>query len=67
MSDYQNPNIHRGQGISGRGLLIAAVVLVAATFALSFIGTSTVPAGDGLGTQPSIAEPAIQTAPVQLD
>jgi hypothetical protein len=34
MSDYQNPNIHRGQGISGRGLLIAAVVLVAATFAL---------------------------------
>ncbi len=67
MADHPNPNIHRGQGISGRGLLIAGVVLVLAIFALSFFGTSTVPAGDGLGTQPPVAEPAIQTAPVPLD
>jgi hypothetical protein len=65
MADYPNPNIHRGQGISGRGLLIAGVVL--AIFALSFIGTSTVPASDGLGEQPAVTEPAIQTAPVPLD
>jgi hypothetical protein len=46
-------------------LLIAGVVL--AIFALSFIGTSTVPASDGLGEQPAVTEPAIQTAPVPLD
>ncbi|MFT5864921.1 MAG: hypothetical protein ACI9PY_000765 [Ascidiaceihabitans sp.] len=43
MSDYTNPNIHRGQGITGRGLLIAIAVLVAFIFALAYLGASTVP------------------------
>ena len=29
MSDYPNPNIHRGDGVSGRGLLISFAVIVA--------------------------------------
>ncbi|WP_390913900.1 hypothetical protein [Pseudosulfitobacter sp. SM2401] len=45
MSDYTNPNIHRGQGITGRGLLIAVAVLVAFIFALAYLGASTVPEG----------------------
>lgn len=59
MSDYPNPNIHRGQGVSGRGLLIGGVVLVLAIFGLSFLGASSVPPGE--------AESAIQAAPVLID
>lgn len=59
MSDYPNTNIHRGQGISGRGLLITAVVLILAIFALSFLGASTAPSGN--------IESAIEAAPVPID
>jgi hypothetical protein len=62
MADYPNPNIHRGQGVSGRGLLIAGIVLLLAIFALSFIGTSTVPTAE-----PQSAIQPAPTAPVPLD
>ena len=73
MSDYSNPNIHRGQGISGRGLFIAVIVLVAFVFALAYLGASSVPEGqtggelgaDGVITpaQPLLETPATPADP----
>ena len=39
MSDYPNPNIHRGDATSGRGLLIAFAVIVAIVVLLALVGT----------------------------
>ena len=38
MSDYPNPNIHRGDGVSGRGLLIALLVIVGFVVLLAIFG-----------------------------
>lgn len=73
MSDYTNPNLHRGSGVTGRGLLIAVAVLVALVFALAYLGASTVPDGENGGTlgadgvitpaQPLLETPAAPVAP----
>ncbi|MEL6450834.1 MAG: hypothetical protein AAFQ19_06205 [Pseudomonadota bacterium] len=55
MSDYPNPNLHRSDGVSGRGLLIALGVIVAIIALLAVVGTSTAPTGDGAVSQDAIA------------
>ena len=64
MSDYTNPNIHRGSAITGRGLLIAVAVLVAFIFLLAYLGASSVPATDenGLPVSGASSESAITPA-----
>ena len=57
MSDYPNPNLHRGDGVSGRGLLIAFGVIVAIIAILALVGTSSVPDG-GTVSQDAIAPAA---------
>ena len=65
MSDYSNPNINRGQGITGRGLLIAVAVLVAFVFALAYLGASSVPEGSAGGELGSdgVITPAVPVDP----
>ncbi|WP_299144805.1 hypothetical protein [uncultured Tateyamaria sp.] len=54
MSDYPNPNLHRGDGVSGRGLLIAFGVIVAFIAILALVGASGGPE-NGTVSQDAIA------------
>ncbi|WP_299657089.1 hypothetical protein [uncultured Tateyamaria sp.] len=55
MSDYPNPNIHRGDGVSGRGLLISFAVIVAVVALLALLGSIGSGGGEGAPTQDAIA------------
>ena len=72
MSDHSHTNIHRSDGTSGRGLLIAFALIVAFILLIAFVGSfadgegtavdnAITPAGEG-----SIA-PDIQPAPVPTE
>lgn len=56
MSDYPNPNIHRGEGVTGRGLLIAFGIIIAIIAILAIVSTGTPPA-DGTAGQEVITPP----------
>lgn len=65
MSDYPNTNVHRGDGVSARGLLVAVAIIVAIIALLSLVGG----AGEGVegaATQdaitPALEAPAAPTA-----
>ena len=64
MSDYPNPNLHRSDGISARGILITLgvvglvfVVLAAVGTGGGGSGTAVVPEG-GTATEPAAVTPA---------
>ncbi len=61
MSDYPNTNVHRGDGVSARGLLVAVAIIVAIIGLLAFAG-SMGEQGEGAATQDAIT-PAVE-APV---
>lgn len=72
MSDHTNHNIHRSDGTSGRGLLIAFALIVAVVVLLALIGSfaggdgsagdsAITPAGD------SVVAPTLETAPVPTE
>ena len=66
MSDYPNPNLHRGDGVSGRGLLIAFGVIVAIIAILALVGSiGGVPEG-GTVSQDAIA-PAVEGVAVPTE
>lgn len=65
MSDYPNPNspnqnLHRGDGVSGRGVLIALLVLLAVIVLLAIVG-SIGGAGDGTAPATDAIAPAAET------
>ncbi|MEP4194125.1 MAG: hypothetical protein ABJL99_00655 [Aliishimia sp.] len=70
MSDYPNPNVHRGDGISGRGLLAAAGVIVFVIVLLAAVGSNNAPTANEAtmpsGVAPVEEAPAI-VAPVGVD
>ncbi|APX10608.1 hypothetical protein [Tateyamaria omphalii] len=61
MSDYPNPNIHRGDGVSGRGLLISFAVIVAVVALLAVLGSVGSGGREGAPTQDAIAPAAIDS------
>jgi len=62
MSDYPHTNINRGNGVSGRGLLAAAGVIIFAVVVLAILGANNAPPANE-ATAP-IAEPADDAAPI---
>ncbi|WP_299628218.1 hypothetical protein [uncultured Tateyamaria sp.] len=65
MSDYPNPNapnhnLHRGDGVSGRGVLIALLVLLAVIVLIAIVG-SIGGAGDGTAPTSDVISPAVET------
>lgn len=66
MSDHSNPNLHRGDGVSGRGVLIALLVIVGIIALLAMAGSmgsdadGTAPAGD-------VISPAAESAPIPTE
>lgn len=69
MSDYPNPNLHRSDGISARGLLIALGVVLFIFVVLAALGSSSTSDGTPRATLPAdgTAVPAIDapaTVPV---
>lgn len=58
MSDYPNPNLHRGDGVSGRGLLIAFGVIVAIIAILALVGSIGGVPDNGAVSQGAIAPAA---------
>lgn len=72
MSDHSNTQIHRSDGTSGRGLLIAFGVIVAVIVLLALVGSFTGgegTAGDTAITPPAegIVAPSIEPAPVPTE
>ena len=71
MSDHSHTNIHRSDGTSGRGLLVAFALIVAFIVTLAFVGSfsgdsstgesAITPAGEG------IIAPEIEPAPVPTE
>ncbi|MEO0503655.1 MAG: hypothetical protein AAFZ14_10040 [Pseudomonadota bacterium] len=55
MSDYPNPNIHRGDGVSGRGILVAVAIVAAIILLLAVVGSLGSGGGEGAPTQDAIA------------
>ena len=53
MSDYPNPNIHRGDGVSTRGILTALGIVLAIIVLLAVVG-SLGGGGEGAPTQDAI-------------
>ena len=47
MSDYPNPNIHRGDGVSGRGILVAVAIVAAIILLLAVVGSLGSGGGEG--------------------
>ena len=63
MSDYPNPNIHRSDGISARGLLITLGVVLFIFVLLAALGSSTTDDGTPRATLPEgAATPAVESA-----
>ena len=62
MSDNSNLNLHRGDGVSRRGVIVALVVVVGIVVLLAMAGSGdgTAPAGDAIS-------PAAETAPVATE
>lgn len=58
MSDYTTQN---NDGVSGKGIFIALVVIGAFVFLLAVVGTSTVPPEEGGATDPA----TVETAPAE--
>jgi hypothetical protein len=58
MSDYPNPNLHRGDGVSARGLLIGLGVIVAILVLLVLAGGG---GGDGTADE-TVSQDAISPA-----
>ena len=68
MSDYPNPNIHRGDGTSGRGLLIAFAVIVAVVALLALVGSIGGGAGGEAGGENAVTPaPALQAPPIPTE
>ena len=68
MSDYPNPNLHRGDGVSARGLLIALAIIVGIVVLLAVAGAlGGGGGGEGAPTQDAItpAAPSTTTAPTE--
>ncbi|MEO0400964.1 MAG: hypothetical protein AAF214_01175 [Pseudomonadota bacterium] len=65
MSDYPNPNLHRGDGVSGRGLLIAFAVIVGFIALLALLGSIGGGGEDGAVSQDLIA-PATDDLPAPV-
>ncbi len=66
MSDYPNPNIHRGDGVSGKAILIAILAIGAIVLLLALVGsgTGTVPVeGGAVAPEAAPAAPATDPAP----
>jgi len=63
MSDYPNPNLHRGDGTSGRGLLIAFAVIVAVVALLALVGSIGGGEGSEAGGENAITPPAEAPVP----
>ncbi len=40
MADYPNTNIHRSDGVSGRGILISILVILAVLIGLAILGSN---------------------------
>jgi len=66
MSDYPNPNLHRGDGTSGRGLLIAFAVIVAVVALLALVG-SIGGGGEAGGENAITPAPATQAPPIPTE
>ena len=58
MSDYPNPNIHRGDGVSARGVLVAFGVVLAVILLLALVGSLGSGGGEGAPTQDAITPAA---------
>ncbi len=63
MSDYPNPNIHRSDGISARGLLITLGVVAFIFVLLAALGSGTVPQDPNAQGAAPIAEETAPAAP----
>lgn len=67
MADYTTHN----DGISGKGIFIALLVIGAFVFLLAMLGTGTVPSDGGAGGEPAVIEttPAApaETAPAVIE
>ncbi|MEL6566310.1 MAG: hypothetical protein AAF822_07780 [Pseudomonadota bacterium] len=66
MSDYPNPNIHRGDGVSARGILVAFGIVLAIIALLAVVGSLGSGGGEGAPTQDAIA-PATESTPVPTE
>ena len=58
MSDYPNPNIHRGDSVSARGILVAFGIVAAIIVLLAIVGSVGSGGGEGASTQDAIAPAA---------
>ncbi|MFL4471675.1 hypothetical protein ACERZ8_18000 [Tateyamaria armeniaca] len=72
MSDHTNHTIHRSDGTSGRGLLIAFAIIVAVVALLALVGSFA--GGDGTPGESAITPagegavaPTLETAPVPTE
>ena len=66
MSDYPNPNLHRGDGVTARGLLIAFAVIVGVIAVLALLGSIGGGAENGTVSQDLIA-PAAESVAVPTE
>ncbi|WP_415920174.1 hypothetical protein [Tateyamaria sp. SN6-1] len=66
MSDYPNPNIHRGDGVSARGVLVAFAIVAAIILLLAIVGAMGSGGSEGAPTQDAIA-PAAQSTTVPTE
>ncbi|WP_299966913.1 hypothetical protein [uncultured Roseobacter sp.] len=66
MADYTTQT---NDGVSGKGIFIALVVIGAFIFLLAIVGTSSVPPGEGDATAPAAIEsaPAEPAAPAVIE
>ncbi|WP_223423563.1 hypothetical protein [Tateyamaria pelophila] len=62
MSDHSNLNLHRGDGVSRRGVIVALVVVLGIVVLLAMGGT-----GDGTAPAGDVIAPVAETAPVATE
>ncbi len=59
MADYPNSNIQSGDGVSGRGILIAIFVILAVIIGLALLGSGPTPIDpSAIGVEGEAAAPA---------
>lgn len=70
MADYPNTNIQRSDGVSGRGILISILVILAVLVGLAILGSNPAqvdPSGIGATSEQAPAAVESITAPVPTE
>ena len=63
MSEFTNRDVHRGDGVSGRGLLIGVLVVLVLIIGLAIIGSNSTPGDPAASVDGASSTPAIASDP----